>query len=316
MLKLGSRKTIGTPVRCPRCRHPNLAIDIWCERCGTPLDWKGIEVPVEPSPAPRAGDNPMPRLSAERGEGKYRPRRRRAVPRIALPRLSKPQWLTRTWTMPRLSLPRIAPPRLRMPVIPRTVWVVGLVLAVLLAVPLAYLLLPSGRSVAGRTPVATQLPGTSGTNVKAGSPEAVAIAAVQAKTGLKYSAKCNTTAACLSIAGQTIGKDAAAFVFSTAHSGGRECAAYVYQKAGSWHAQDAACALPGQITPLVGHDAAVHVPGNCAHVRDAASLQAHVITCLNDGATVHVDGGPAYADDFIWWHTDKGWIVHDFLVGP
>lgn len=310
MLKLGSQKTIGTPVRCPRCRHPNLAIDIWCERCGTPLDWKGTKAAAEPSPLVRAVANPPTRPSVRR-EGESR-----AGPRLALPRLGKPLWLSRTWTLPRLSLLRITMPPLRMPVIPRLVWVVGLVLAVLLAVPLAYLFVPSGRSVAGGRPVATQLPGTSGTKVKAGSPQAVAIAAVQAKTGLRYSAKCSSTAACLSIAGQTIGKDAAAFVFSTANSGGRECAAYVYQKSGSWHAQDAACALPGQISPLVGHDATVHVPGNCANVRDAASLQGHVITCLNDGSTVRVDGGPIYADDFMWWHTNKGWMAHDFLVGP
>lgn len=315
MLKLGSPKTIGTPVRCPKCRYPNLAIDIWCDRCGTPLDWKGKEAPVEPAPVLRAVANP-PRPSPARGEAGPKRRVRRSRPVIALPRLGKPQWLSRTWTMPRLSLLRIAPPRLRMPVIPRIVWVVGLVLAVLLAVPLAYVLLPSGRSVAGGAPVAKRLPQTSGTSGKAGPAQAVAIAAVEAKTGLKYSTKCSATAACLSIAGQTIGKDAATFVFSTAHLGGRECAAYVYQKSGSWHVQDAACALPDQLSPLVGHDASVHVPGNCANVRDAASLQARVVTCLNDGSTVHVDGGPIYADDFMWWHTDRGWMAHDFLVGP
>jgi hypothetical protein len=224
--------------------------------------------------------------------------------------------MTTTWSMPRFVLPRLAAPRIRLPIIPRTVWVVAVVLAVLLIVPLAYILLPSGRPVAGRQPAATHLPATNAGQVKRGSPQATAIAAVEAKTGVKYSTRCPTTSACLSIAGQTIGTDAAAIVFVTAKSGGRQCVAYVYQKNGAWHLQDAGCALPGQLSPLLGHDATVHVPGSCANVRNGASLEARVVACLADGATVHVNGGPVYADDFMWWQTDKGWMAHDFLVAP
>jgi len=311
MVKLGSKKTIGTPVRCPSCRHANLAIDIWCARCGAPLDWNRTIVLVEAPPAPRPRALEPPRRKAR---GWRIPRL--GLPASVLPRFTRPRWMTGPWTMPRFVLPRIEMPRLRPLIVPRLVWVVALVLAVLLIVPLVYVFLPSSRSVAARHATATQLPATNAGTAKGGSPQSAAIAALAAKTGLKYSSQCPGTAACLSIAGQTIGKDAAAIVFVTAHSGGRQCVAYVYQKGGGWHLQDAACALPGQVSPLVGHDATVHVAGNCANARGGASLQAGVVSCLKDGTTVHVDGGPVYVDDFIWWHTSKGWMAHDFLVAP
>ncbi|HET9849959.1 MAG TPA: SH3 domain-containing protein [Candidatus Dormibacteraeota bacterium] len=187
--------------------------------------------------------------------------------------------------------------------------------AVLLFVPLAYLLLPGAHSVSSRQ-ASPHLALTSANKPAPDSPQAAAIAAVQAKTGLKYASKCTGTGACLSMTGQTMGQNAAAVVFSTAAKGGRECAAYVVQSSGKWRSLDTACGLPGQVTPLVGHDATVHVPGNCANVRDAANLQAGVVACLHDGATVKVDRGPVYADGLIWWHLSNGWMAHDFLVGP
>jgi hypothetical protein len=113
-----------------------------------------------------------------------------------------------------------------------------------------------------------------------------------------------------------MGKDAAAVVFSTASSAGRQCAGYVYRSAGSWHFREAVCGIPGQLSPLIGHDATIHLPANCANVRQGASLKAHVVACLNAGTIVHVDGGPTYADTIIWWHEPQGWIAEDFLTGP
>ena len=46
------------------------------------------------------------------------------------------------------------------------------------------------------------------------------------------------------------------------------------------------------------------------------SLNGTVIACLNDGTTVHIDGGPNFADGRLWWHETRGWIAHDFLTGP
>jgi hypothetical protein len=147
--------------------------------------------------------------------------------------------------------------------------------------------------------------------------QAAAIPGVEAKTNLQYqTGKCATNSPCLTVASETIGKDAAAVVFTTASSAGRQCVGYVYRSDGRWHFRDAVCGLPGQLSPLIGHDATVHLPANCANVREGPSLRAHVVACLNAGTTVHIDGGPTYADNRIWWHEQQGWITHDFLTGP
>jgi len=193
--------------------------------------------------------------------------------------------------------------------------VVAAVIAGLLIVPVAYALLGAGHGLAARPAAGRQLPST-GRLTAASSPQAAAIPGVEAKTGLRFGAKCTTTAACLSVVGQTVGKDAAAVVFSTASSGGRRCAGYVFHRDGSWHLLDAVCALPDQLSPLLGRDATVHVPGSCANVRSDASLTARVVGCVYDGVAVLVDGGPVYADGHLWWHEKLGWVAHDFLVGP
>ena len=391
-------RSFGTPVRCRACKHPNLAIDIWCEHCGAPLDWKkeeapaattrratGVEAaapvssppvlhalpaqeapslqparwpesaatPVEPEeervsqpPQPRqeraseplaaaappssqfcwscgarnqAGDGFCSSCGAALGAktGTPAPAAARGgrpaaspFPALALPSLRLPRW-----QLPRLTMPAMHAPRLRLQAIPRTAWIVALILAMLLMVPLAYVLLPSARTVA-RQPATSHLPSTNANPVKPGTPEAVAIAVVEAKTGLKYSSSCAGTTPCLSITGKTVGQDAAAYVFSTAKSGGRQCAGYVYQAANAWHQLSALCGLPGQVAPLVGRDAKVHVPGNCANVRSSASRQGGVVACLYDGTSVHVDGGPTYADSLMWWHVTKGWMAQDFLAAP
>jgi hypothetical protein len=190
------------------------------------------------------------------------------------------------------------------------------IVAVLLIAPLLYVLLASGRPVAARPGAPGQPPSATGATAGA-TPQAAAIPGVEAKTGLRYSAgKCATTAACLTLASQTVGQDAAAEVFSTAAAGGRQCVGYVYKSGGRWHFLDAVCGLPGQVSPLVGHDATVHVPGSCANVRSGASLTARVVACIYDGTTVHVDGGPTYADSRVWWHQTRGWMAHDFLTAP
>jgi hypothetical protein len=208
-------------------------------------------------------------------------------------------------------------PRVSVPSIGRTGWlVVGVLLVLLLLVPLAFSALSSARPVASRNPAAKHSPSPAASQPAPGTPQSVAIAGVEAKTGLKYSSNCGSNSACLSITGQTVGQSAAAILFSTAKTGGRECVGYVVQKGAAWQLLSAICGLPNQLAPLVGHDATVHVPGNCANAHDRASIQGGVVACLYDGTGVHVDGGPSYADGFVWWHTSKGWVAHDFLVTP
>jgi hypothetical protein len=217
---------------------------------------------------------------------------------------------------PRLRLPTFAIPGLRPPQVSRLALLVAAILAVLLIVPLAYVLLPAGRAAVDRYSASGHLALTNGATAGK-TAQAAAIPGVEAKTHLQYqTGKCATNAACLTVASETIGKDAAAVVFSTASSAGRQCVGYVYRSDGGWHFRDAVCGLPGQLSPLIGHDAIVHLPANCANVREGASLKAHVVACLNAGTTVHIDGGPTYADNRIWWHEQQGWIAHDFLTGP
>lgn len=339
MLKLGAKeKTIGTSIPCPTCRYPNLGINIWCERCRTPLEWTGQKLATvhrsapastPPTPAP-AGDPPAPSpvVAPEPPDppavhpiasSARRARRTRAfapprltVPAIAWPRLTMPRF---AW--PRLRMPTLTVPRLGLRRVPRIAWVVAAVLAILLIVPVAYVLLPSGRTVAARPSALAHLPSTSGATAGETPQAAAAIPGVEAKTSLHYSTgKCATNTACLTLASQAAGQDAGAVVFSTAGSDGRQCVGYVYQTGGRWHFLDAVCGLPGQLSPLVGRDATVHVPGNCANVRNGASLKAAVVACLKDGTTVHIDGGPTYADSRLWWHEKHGWIAHDFLTAP
>jgi hypothetical protein len=214
--------------------------------------------------------------------------------------------------MPVVTLPRASTQQ-----VPRTVWIVGCVLVLLLIVPLAYIILPSSKaSVATthRSSTTQPRPSTSATGSLApGSPQAVAAAGVAGKTGLKYSPSCAGNQACLSIAGQTLGQAAAAIDFSTAQSGGRECVGYVVQNNNAWQFVNAICGLPGQVTPMVGRNATVHVPGNCARVRTAPSLQSGVAGCLYDGTAVKISGGPVYANSLIWWQTNRGWMAQDFI---
>jgi hypothetical protein len=243
------------------------------------------------------------------------------LPRLAFtpPRLAMPviPWLAvQSIPWPRLHLPTFVVPALRPPRVSRLVLVVAAVLMILLIAPLAYVLLPSLRPVAARQASAGQSATGTGPPTS-NSARAVAIAGVKAKTNLPYAAaSCGTKGACLTVVRETLGQDAAAVLFATASSGARQCVGYVYRTGGSWHFLDAVCGIPDQLSPLVGHDAAVHVPGSCANVRDQASISGRVVGCVYDGTTVRVDGGPTYADGRLWWHEAQGWLAHDFLTGP
>lgn len=196
-------------------------------------------------------------------------------------------------------------------------WAIAAVVLVLLIAPLAYVLSPSARHPsATRTTARPALTKTGPPATGQATAAAAAIPGVEAMTGLKYSSgACPSNSPCLHLLGQTTGLNAAAIQFSTAGTGGRQCAGYVSKDGTGWHFVNATCGLPGQLSPLVGSQATVHVPGQCANVRDAAGLQGAVVACLNDGSTVHVDGGPNYADGKLWWHLEKnGWMAHDFLV--
>lgn len=345
-------RPIGTPVRCPKCHHPNLAIDIWCERCGTPLDWQksdadssistpssplvqAPEAPEAPSLQNASTDTAASRVycwscgSANPNEDRFcqtcgaaltsrarsGPGRRRRDDRrgLAWPRLRLPTgWLPRMefsgWQAPRLQLPRLSPQTWQSP---RLTWVAGAIVAALLIVPLVYTIFPAHGASSVHSQAARPANG-----LKPGSPQAVAAAAVEQKTGLKYSSSCQAAGACLTMTGQTFGQSAAAILFSSTRSGAQQCVGYVAQSSNAWQLVSADCAAPGQVAPLLGQTATVHVSGSCVNVRDRPSLQGGVLSCFSNGSAVHVDGGPTFADGLLWWHVTKGWISHTFLVAP
>src|SRR5438046_1394376 len=242
MLGLRSRgKAFGTPVRCPACHYPNVGINIWCERCRTPLDWqRGADNWAAADPASPDGARQEPRAA---------PVVPQPAPRVAAP-LRAPTLRRPPLTIPRLRMPALSMPTLRLaspavPRLPRTAWIVAAIVAVLLIAPLAYLLFPAGRATAVRSG-GSRASATTTATVPINSPEAAAIPGVEAKTGLRFSGTCKPNIACLSFASQMVGREAAAVIFSTANPGGRQCAGYVYHRAGAWHLLNAVCALPGE----------------------------------------------------------------------
>ena len=234
--------------------------------------------------------------------------------RLRLPRFEMPRIRLSRFAVPRVGMSQVRMPRVRVPRIPILMWALAAAVVILLLAPLAYVLSTSGRHLVSAR---TQAPAAK-VSQKGSAPSALtaAIPGVEAKTGLKYATgSCPVNTACLRLAGQTTGLNAAAVKFTTAERGGRQCVGYVYQAGGTWRFLDASCQLPGQLSPLLGNTATVHVPGQCANVRDAASLHGKIVACLNDRSAVRVDGGPNYADGKLWWHLEKnGWMAHDFLV--
>lgn len=68
--------------------------------------------------------------------------------------------------------------------------------------------------------------------------------------------------------------------------------------------------------PLPGATVVVEGAGDCLRVREAPSLAATTLTCLPDGSVLKVDGGPVFADGYIWARVETpGWVAIDFLAG-
>ncbi|HYM49595.1 MAG TPA: hypothetical protein VET65_03370 [Candidatus Limnocylindrales bacterium] len=180
------------------------------------------------------------------------------------------------------------------------------IVAVILFATLAAVFAPQGR--AARPPATTGLRSS-----RAPSPAlAAALPVVQAKAGLRYAPGCAAGSRCLAFTGELDGVNAAVLQFAA--PAGRACSAYLSKETGAWRAVDAVCAPASQLSPLVGHPATVQVGSSCAHVRRAPSLSGGVVTCLNDGTRVALDGGPTAGNGLLWWHVQGiGWMAQPFL---
>jgi hypothetical protein len=150
---------------------------------------------------------------------------------------------------------------------------------------------------------------TPSTLVRAALPEA------EKTSGLTYSATgCSAGKSCLSGAREIQGQGAALVTFNAGAD--KSCAAYMIQTADTWQVSRSVCGATSQLSPLPGQAAKVRVASVCARARASAGLGGRQLACLGNGATVNVDGAPVYADNFVWWHTNKGWMAQTFLQAP
>lgn len=337
-------RIIGTPVRCPVCHYDNLAIDIWCESCGTPLDWDGHRVEVTTTPTrdvrrnqPQGGSFLQSIMSSTRsrslssGQPSYRNAaaapatvRREAAGQVYCgqcgtavdqrapfcPRCGNPMEDARPLNRMTTARPQLGD----LPVTRTVAAVVGVLLIAVVAVAL----LPGIRgTLAGVLHLNKTTTTAAPPRVISllGSPDAAAISGLEAKTGLKFAtAKCAPNPGCLTFVSETIGQDAAAVILATGATNGRQCVGYTYASGGAWHFLNSVCGLPAQLSPLVGRDAGIKAPGSCGNVRKTPSPSAPIVACLRDATTVHLDGGPIFANGYLWWHEPNGWISHNFLV--
>jgi hypothetical protein len=95
---------------------------------------------------------------------------------------------------------------------------------------------------------------------------------------------------------------------------GSACWLFLYKDSRGWHYFNARCVQnPGSIP---GSSDSVFVTG-CANFRAEPALSATVLGCLGNGTNVSIDSAPVYKDGHIWWHlAGRGWMAHDYLVGP
>src|SRR5919204_1314824 len=142
-----------------------------------------------------------------------------------------------------------------------------------------------------------------------------ALPAVEKTSGLTYAAAgCSAGHSCLTGAREIEGQDAALVTFNAGAD--KSCAAYLIQTSGGWQVTRSVCAGTSQLSPVPGQPATVRVGSVCARTHASAALAGRQLACLANGARVNVDGAPVYADNFIWWHTNKGWIAQTFLRAP
>lgn len=209
--------------------------------------------------------------------------------------------------LPSVRLTDLRPPALNLPAIPGTARAVVAIIAVLVLATLAIVLtIPRGgaATVGGKGSLAVSLPN---------SAIPAAISPAESKSGLAFAGAggCSSSRGCLRVTQQFDGLNAAVVLFSAGSS--RTCATYLYKDSAGWHPINALCAA-GPVTPMVGQSDTVRIASGCAHARDSASLAGGVVGCLNNGASVAIDGGPNYANGKLWWHLQKvGWMVQDYL---
>jgi hypothetical protein len=101
---------------------------------------------------------------------------------------------------------------------------------------------------------------------------------------------------------------------------GTVCYVYVIHDSSGWHyTMPIVCPQKGGYNPVLNGTDHVNVTGGCANLRQAPSLTAKVVKCINNGSEVQIGSSdPEYRDGHIWWAVTfgglKGFMAHDFLI--
>ncbi len=159
----------------------------------------------------------------------------------------------------------------------------------------------NGQRVAGAQAIPTALP-----HVGKDAAEAAAYAAARDAAG---------PVAKIVFTGQSWeGDHAAEFVYSiNPNRFGYALVVYVVEEAGAWRKYDTFGTQNLQ-PPTPGLKEVVKFRSGCLNVHSSPSKVSKVVACLGSGSEIEIDGLPAYADGFIWWHlVSRGWAAHPFL---
>ena len=89
--------------------------------------------------------------------------------------------------------------------------------------------------------------------------------------------------------------------------------AYVFEDSTGWHSYQTI--QPNSETPAPGARITLTFRSSCLAVHQAPSRKSSVVLCLKSRSGVAIDGVPAYADGYVWWHLKgMGWAVQPFLM--
>lgn len=157
-----------------------------------------------------------------------------------------------------------------------------------------------GQRVAGAQALPTALP-----HVPKDAAEAAAYAAAAAEAGAN---------AKIDLGQSYEGNKAALFVYGINNNRcGYVLLMYVVEDGGTWHKYDSFGTQNLQ-PPSPGATETLKFRSGCLNVHESPALASKVVTCLGSGAQITIDGLPAYADGYIWWHiVSRGWAVQPLL---
>lgn len=88
---------------------------------------------------------------------------------------------------------------------------------------------------------------------------------------------------------------------------------YVVEDSGTWRKYDT-FGTQNLAPPSPGFTGKLQFRTGCLNVHESPSLSSKIVSCLPSGTQISIDGLPAYADGYLWWHlASQGWAVQTYL---